>query len=64
MYPIAFAVVEAEVKDSWIWFLETLVSDLGTHARHARPTFISDRQKVTFSFCFFFKLYEMCIKLY
>ncbi|XP_059438654.1 uncharacterized protein LOC132171372 [Corylus avellana] len=45
MYPIAFAVVEAEVKDSWIWFLETLVSDLGTHARHARPTFISDRQK-------------------
>ncbi|XP_059461917.1 uncharacterized protein LOC132190910 [Corylus avellana] len=45
MYPIAFAVVEAETKDSWIWFLETLVSDLGTHARHARPTFISDWQK-------------------
>ncbi|XP_059461899.1 uncharacterized protein LOC132190869 [Corylus avellana] len=45
MYPIAFAVVEAETKDSWIWFLETLVSDLGTHDRHARPTFISDRQK-------------------
>jgi hypothetical protein len=50
MYPIAFAIVEAEVKDNWVWFLETLVSNLGTHARHARPTFISDRQKVTFLF--------------
>jgi hypothetical protein len=50
MYPIAFAIVKAEVKDSWIWFLETLVSDLGTYARHAKPTFISDRQKITFFF--------------
>jgi hypothetical protein len=47
MYPIAYAVVEAETKDSWIWFLETLVSDLGNHERHGRPTFISDRQKVS-----------------
>jgi hypothetical protein len=53
MYPIAFAIVEAEVKDSWVWFLETLVADLGTHGRHARPTFISDRQKVTFLFTLF-----------
>ncbi|XP_059450972.1 uncharacterized protein LOC132181751 [Corylus avellana] len=45
MYPIAFAIVEAETKDSWIWFLETLVSDLGTHDQHVRPTFISDRHK-------------------
>jgi hypothetical protein len=29
MYPVAFAVVEAEVKYSWTWFLETLLSDLG-----------------------------------
>jgi hypothetical protein len=29
MYPVAFAVVEAEVKDSWTWFLEALLSDLG-----------------------------------
>ena len=50
MYPIAFAIVEAEVKDNWVWFLETLVSDLGIHARHARLTFISDRQKITFLF--------------
>jgi len=46
MYPIAYAVVEAETKDSWTWFLETLVSDLGTHDWHAKPTFISDRHKV------------------
>ena len=29
MYPIAMAVVEAETKDSWTWFLETLMGDLG-----------------------------------
>ena len=50
MYPIAFAVIEVEVKDSWIWFLETLIFNLGTHARHARPTLISDQQKETFFF--------------
>jgi hypothetical protein len=50
IYPIAFAIVEAEVKDSWVWFLETLVFDLGTHGRQARPTFISNGQKITFLF--------------
>ena len=48
MYPIAYVVVEAETKDSWSWFLETLVSHLGTHEKHGRPTFISDRQKVKY----------------
>jgi len=47
MYPIAIAVVESETKDSWTWFLECLVSDLGSHERHTSPTFISDRQKVS-----------------
>jgi hypothetical protein len=42
MYLIAYAVVEAETKDNWVWFLETLVLDLGSHERHVRPTFISD----------------------
>jgi hypothetical protein len=46
MYPIAFGVVEAENRESWTWFLETLVFDLGVHERGCRPTFISDRQKV------------------
>jgi hypothetical protein len=47
MYPIAIAVVESETKDSWTWFLECLVSDLGSHERHTSPTFISDWQKVS-----------------
>jgi hypothetical protein len=28
-YPITMAVIEAETKDSWTWFLEALVVDLG-----------------------------------
>jgi hypothetical protein len=48
MYAIAFAVVEAETKDNWVWFLETLIADLGSHEKHGRPTFISDRQKVIY----------------
>jgi hypothetical protein len=47
MYPIAIAVVESETKDSWTWFLECLVSDLGSHERHTSPTFISDWQNVS-----------------
>jgi hypothetical protein len=47
MYPIAIAVVESETKDSWTWFLEYLVLDLGSHERHTFPTFISDWQKVS-----------------
>jgi hypothetical protein len=52
MYPIAFTVVEVETKDTWMWFLETLVLDLEAHERHARPTFILDRQKVSYVTCF------------
>jgi hypothetical protein len=29
MYPVALDVIKAKIKDSWIWFLETLLSDLG-----------------------------------
>jgi hypothetical protein len=29
MYPVALVVVEAKTKDSWIWFIESLLSDLG-----------------------------------
>lgn len=45
IYPIAIAVVEAETKDSWSWFLETLVGDLGPNSSTGW-TFISDRQNV------------------
>jgi len=48
MYLIAIAKVEAKAKDSWSWFLECLVSNLGAHERHTRPTFIFDRQKISY----------------
>jgi hypothetical protein len=47
IYPIAIAVVEAETKDSWSWFLETLVGDLGP-TDSTGWTFISDRKKVMY----------------
>ncbi|XP_076908676.1 uncharacterized protein LOC143565660 [Bidens hawaiensis] len=45
IYPVAFALVEAETLHSWTWFLECLKDtlDLPTDANF---TFISDRQKV------------------
>ena len=42
LFPIAYAVVEAERKDTWLWLLELLLREIGT----SNPTFISDRQKV------------------
>ncbi|KAB1219738.1 hypothetical protein CJ030_MR2G005742 [Morella rubra] len=44
MYLVAFVVVEAELKDNWELFLETLVGDLGS-APPRGWTFMSDRQK-------------------
>nr|XP_043617813.1 uncharacterized protein LOC122589574 isoform X2 [Erigeron canadensis] len=43
IYPVAYAIVEAENKDSWIWFLECLGLDLDLDIR-SNFTFISDRQ--------------------
>ncbi|KAL7264160.1 hypothetical protein ACSBR1_002168 [Camellia fascicularis] len=44
MFPIAIAVVEAECKDSWIWFLTQLIEDIGD-GTDISWTFILDRQK-------------------
>ena len=44
--PIAYAVVEVENKDSWRWFMELLINDLGGDTVGASCTFISDQQKV------------------
>nr|CAD1822476.1 unnamed protein product [Ananas comosus var. bracteatus] len=44
MFPIAVAVVEAELKDSWNWFLTNLLQAIGPVEAHGW-TFISDRQK-------------------
>ncbi|GJV84949.1 ribonuclease H-like domain-containing protein [Tanacetum coccineum] len=43
-YPLAYAVVEAETKDSWTWCLDFLGDDLQL-ARNSNFTFIIDRQK-------------------
>ncbi|XP_058198332.1 uncharacterized protein LOC131313848 [Rhododendron vialii] len=46
MYPIAYAVVEKENKDTWMWFFELLRIDLGiTPSNEPEFTFINDRQK-------------------
>ncbi|GKB31068.1 mutator type transposase [Tanacetum coccineum] len=44
IYPLAYAVVESESKDSWKWFLDCLGDDLELF-RNSNFTFISDRQK-------------------
>ncbi|XP_057435394.1 uncharacterized protein LOC130728074 [Lotus japonicus] len=44
MYPIAYAVVEAETKDSWDWFLDLLLFDLNS-IQNKRWCFIFDQQK-------------------
>lgn len=46
-YPVAYAVVESETKDAWMWFLGYLGDDLDL-TRESNFTFISDRQKVSF----------------
>ncbi|XP_016185194.2 uncharacterized protein LOC107626811 [Arachis ipaensis] len=42
--PIAYAVVEAETKDSWTWFLQHLCDDLGVD-KIRTCIFMSDQQK-------------------
>jgi len=60
--PIAFAVVEGEIKEFWKWFLELLIDDLGGTGICRTYTIISDQQKVLFIsphkifiFVYFFK---------
>ncbi|GKD06072.1 heat stress transcription factor B-4-like protein, partial [Tanacetum coccineum] len=45
IYPLAYALVEAETKSSWCWFLQCLGDDIDLHP-NSNFTFISDRQKV------------------
>ncbi|XP_022032807.1 uncharacterized protein LOC110933916 [Helianthus annuus] len=44
IYPVAYAVVEAETTASWTWFLKCLGGDLDLESNN-NFTFISDRQK-------------------
>ncbi|XP_019196245.1 PREDICTED: uncharacterized protein LOC109190237 [Ipomoea nil] len=45
MFPIAFAVVEGELKESWTWFLKLLDNDLNIGSNPHAWTIISDKQK-------------------
>jgi hypothetical protein len=54
MYLMALAVVETKTKDSWIWFLETLVLDLGTPCTRIDIYFKSSKGNyILSSLCFF-----------
>nr|GEU49507.1 hypothetical protein [Tanacetum cinerariifolium] len=44
IYPLVYALVEAESKSSWCWFLQCLGDDIDLHP-NSNFTFISDRQK-------------------
>ncbi|XP_062011844.1 uncharacterized protein LOC133728443 [Rosa rugosa] len=44
MYPIAYAIVEQETRDSWTWFLTFLREDLHMYSS-MHYSFISDKQK-------------------
>ncbi|GKB34286.1 heat stress transcription factor B-4-like protein [Tanacetum coccineum] len=44
IYPLAYALVEAESKSSWCWFLQCLGDDIDRHP-NSNFTFISGRQK-------------------
>src|SRR3954471_20018392 len=44
-FPLAFGVVETETKESWRWFIQLLMEDIG---QDKRIVFISDQQKVEF----------------
>ena len=43
--PLAWAVFELENNDSWNWFMDLIINDLG-ETRDTKWTFMSDRQKV------------------
>ena len=44
IYPIAYAIVEAETRETRYWFLENLKSDLQLHDSHG-VAWITDKQK-------------------
>ena len=45
IFPVAFAVVEQENKDSWIWLLHQFSDDIG-NPEQLNLVYITDRQKV------------------
>jgi len=54
-FPLAYAIMEAETKDSWTWFINLLLANIG---QNTKWTFISDQQKV----CIFITI-SICITI-
>jgi hypothetical protein len=46
MFPIAYAVAEAECRESWQWFIQLLLTDLCGAESGLSWTIMTDRQKV------------------
>jgi hypothetical protein len=46
--PIAYAICESKTRDTWTWFLKTLLDDIG-YPRDHMWSFMSDHQKVIFN---------------
>ncbi|KAG6514902.1 hypothetical protein ZIOFF_025277 [Zingiber officinale] len=64
IFPICYALVERETKDSWTWFLRLLDSDMGFVNQHAW-TFMSDKQKGLISaieFLFLDAEHRFCVR--
>ena len=61
---LAYAIVEVENKETWKWFLEILVDDLGGIEVCGACTFMSNQQKV-FMFCslYYFSSYSAFITI-
>jgi len=57
MMPIAIALVEGETRDSWTWFLDLLIKDLGGKDVCKEVTFMSDQQKVHFYYISVFQTF-------
>ena len=55
-FPLAVAVVEAETKDLWTWFINLLLANISDSKRW---TFISDQQKVFLYFMFVYNMRNM-----
>ncbi|XP_012838022.1 PREDICTED: uncharacterized protein LOC105958562 [Erythranthe guttata] len=44
IYPICYAIVEGETKETWMWSIQLLDEDIGFEEQH-KWTFMSDKQK-------------------